>query len=131
MQQLVSKIENFVGGSLWNVFGSINLLYIVPANTYYGTRILLQHNKNVRKEFGNDNLFLICNSVPIICLLSAVITVKTTLYYLSGPLGTMRILLAYAKLAETGDQKYVDIINVPMSSSTHDTKYILPYISDE
>lgn len=137
MQRLSSKIANYIDNILcgynhtWNLFSRLNMLYIVPTNVYYGTRVLLKSNKNVRKQRDDNYFLLFCNSTAVIIGLSAIIALKSYMYYILGPLGTARILLAYGKQYETGNQKYVDVINVPMSSATHDGKYILPYIPDD
>jgi len=132
MQRLSTKIGDcFLGDNrLWNIFSRINMLYILPTNSYYGTRVFLKSNKNERKKYNDQHIPLMFNSVFLSIGLIATIMIKTSIYLSLGPIGTMRIMLSYAKMYETGDGKYVEVINTPTSSLTYDSKYILPYIDN-
>jgi hypothetical protein len=131
-RRILEKFADYIlFGGHWESFAGANILYILPTNVYYGSRVFLDSNKKIRDNLSKDHSVLFLNSFFMFFSLFVVIPAKTFTYGVLGPIGTIRIASAYYKTITTGDNKYVGAINTPMSSSTFDSKYIFPYIKDE
>jgi hypothetical protein len=106
-----------------------NSLFIVPTNFYYGCKQIKEDVMETKIYADNayDRVgFFIFIGFGSFCSHAFALAAKSSFYFILGPIGTHRIILAYKNYVKTNDYGWINVLMKPYSSMhSENDKYIM------